>query len=671
MPGQPEVVQQIAGAQGRVPAPRRPLFLVALALAAVLVACKVLDLDPSHTRARTLLTDLAVAAHQDLAFVAASALVAFFLLLITRRSPRIERIVWAAWVAYACLCAFYGVLSYRIFGVIYLPLTYREIHHGGFAFGWSSLKGWVSIGFVIGLLAAPLSLAALARFASSPHRPRSIVVPALQALVFALGIQLYLQASHTYENAWRGRVDKAVADNPHLTLARSLWAEVARKGRSGDPNRPGSEVEVALDVHDLGAFPTAYLADFEPLPPREYAPFAPNPPRNVIVYVMESVGAEHLDPYGATFGVTPRLAEAASRAVVFDHVSAAVGASEASLIGITLSVYVPLSWRWFTEENPRLAGTTLAQVVRPRGYRTLFVSATDMRYARQDAFLEDRGFDEVLHAPKLGCDSVSPWGVADACAVDRLLRWIDADRGRPFFAAVWTNQTHEPYAVAPGPARRAPSEAAPVGFDDYLSALHETDRQIGRLLDALRERGLSDDTLVVITGDHGEAFARRHRSSLHGFDIYQENVHVPCILHNPRLFPATRRMKAVGGHIDINPTIAHVLGLPAPGDWQGRSLLAEGRPEHAYFFSAQSDLLVGVRDARHKYIVNLGNGRAELYDLEADPGEQRNLSAELPDRAAELRAHLAAWVRSERERYRQGDLTLVAPGYHPLWNGPK
>jgi arylsulfatase A-like enzyme len=233
---------------------------------------------------------------------------------------------------------------------------------------------------------------------------------------------------------------------------------------------------------------------------------------------------------------------------------------------------------------------------------------------------------------------------------DMVLRWLDAAPGKPFLAVAWTQGTHHPYDLPPG---REPTDffrgEEPVDAWDlgkYLNALREADAQIGRLLDGLRARGLADDTLVVVTGDHGEAFGWPHPNYGHSYKLYEEDVHVPFVLWNPRLFSVPRRSALVGAHVDLGPTILDVLGLPAPADWIGRSLLGTAHPGRAYFYGARDPYTLGVREGRHKYILDVTNGREELYDVVADRDEQENLHAMLPEVSARLRARVTAWFRA-------------------------
>jgi arylsulfatase A-like enzyme len=96
------------------------------------------------------------------------------------------------------------------------------------------------------------------------------------------------------------------------------------------------------------------------------------------------------------------------------------------------------------------------------------------------------------------------------------------------------------------------------------------------------------------------------------------------------------------------------VGLPPAADWQGRSLFETARSPRAYFYVAEDRFILGVRENNWKYLLDLRAGIDELYDLDRDPDEQRNLAAAEPDRSARLRERLAAWMEANRRRYGQG-----------------
>jgi arylsulfatase A-like enzyme len=176
-----------------------------------------------------------------------------------------------------------------------------------------------------------------------------------------------------------------------------------------------------------------------------------------------------------------------------------------------------------------------------------------------------------------------------------------------------------------------------------LNLVKEADRQLGRLFDGLRERGLDQDTMVVVTGDHGEAFGEPHPTWGHGSRLYDESVKVPFVVWSPRLVTAGRRVKTVGSHVDVSATIADLVGLPPAESWHGKSLFDRTRSPRAYFYAAHDDYRLGVREGERKYIYNATTGTDLLYDLATDPTEQQNLATQFPDECRRLRQRVAAW----------------------------
>jgi arylsulfatase A-like enzyme len=419
-------------------------------------------------------------------------------------------------------------------------------------------------------------------------------------------------------------------------------------------------------VRLAGSFRAEDLADFEPL--RQALMRGPlsqtrggarlvaaRRPPNVILLVLESVAARWASLNHGPYDSTPNLRAESSRGVVFDNFYAHIGRSSNSLGSILLSTFPKLDFSDLTEEYPRLPGTSIASVFHDRGYRTAFITPSDVDWADWRSFLDRRGFDEVLDHHQLPCPTLlSSWGMEDRCAVDGMTRFIEKDPTRPFFLMAWTQQTHHPYEPTPGVpvidfVRDTVTDAYDLGR--YLNVLHETDRHIARLFETIRRAGLEQDTLIVVTGDHGQAFGDPHDSYMQGRTIYEEDVNVPLLLWYPRNYKAAVRSGTIGSHVDLAPTIADIAGFPAPPDWQGRSLFAADRAPRAYFYVAEDHFTLGVREENWKYTFDLREGEEELYDLSRDPAEQRNLAAEQPERAARLRQRLVAWTDANRRQY--------------------
>ena len=677
----------------------RTMFWLCLWLAVALAVCKSVLLGlPAGWSFDDVVgwsRDLGIMSHADVLFAIAACAVGQTTLAVNRDRPRVRRGVGFGATALAVLCLVYGIVSVQVFAYLRTPLTYPLIYVAGDMKNMrSSLGAFVTPTMLAALLLGPVAYlllvsCSLRLIRLQSTRPVRIARRAGLVIVFVF----VAWGHYAYSNRpWNDRVDWRVAENPHWVLVKSFLTDFTSDGER---------------VQLVQEFPSEFLSDFHgkedddeskettneeegegrkylvvansepdidsaledsssPLIRRGTQAFPSrwleNRPKNVIVYVLESVGSQFLSLYGSPYSTTPRLEAEAANSLVFDNFYAHCGVTANSLVAINLGIYPGLTWREYTVEQPNLPGTTLAQRLKERGYRTAYMTSGEIQYVNMDGFLANRGYDLVCGYEYLGCPAMlDSWGVEDRCLVDSMLRWVDADRERPFFAMVWTQQTHHPYEPSPGvpfidyfkgvPKDKLPPDDYDLGR--YLNTIHEADRQLGRLFDELRRRGLADDTLVVVTGDHGEGFGQPHDIYGHGSRVFDEVVKVPLVLWNPRLFGRDagggRRLDTIGGHIDLNPTLAELLELPPAGSWQGRSLFDPTRPPRVYFFAANDDYLLGVRERDWKYIYNAAIGRDQLFQLADDPHEQTNRAGDEVDRCAELRQRLAAWMKYEQD----------------------
>jgi len=581
------------------------------------------------------LRDWVASTYQDMLFACAFGLLAAGLLWCAWRWAALGPWAYRAVLAAGAFCALYAIIAVKAFDFLRSPLTYPLLYlAGGVHDMRSSVQGVGSLAAFAAIFGVPLIYSA-AVWLSARYMP-----PGRRAHLWSLALMLVV-AGHTLvghrvaQGHWADRSDALIVRNPHWTFLASL-IDVAR----------GSDAP-----RIAGDFPVEDLADFTPTTV-VHAPHLPGGPRprNVIMIVLESTAARFTSLYGGLYKTTPMLEREAQHATVFDAHYTPVGLTANVLTALHLSIYPDMSWREYTLEYPDYPGTTLAELLGARGYRTLFIHTGHLEYTNQLGFLAHRGYDEVLDWNRLSAGpEVSSWGGDDRVLVDKLLAWIDRERTRPFFALGWTINSHHPYEPVPGqPIVDFFAGLPTLPPDDYdlgryLNTIHETDAQLGRLFDGLRARGMAEDTLVIVTGDHGQGFGWPHGTWGHGFRVYDENVRVPLMVWNPRLFPTGRRDAQVTSHVDLNPTVAELMGLPTAPDWQGRSVFARNRPPRAYFYAANDLYLLGVREANWKYIYDATRAREELYDLASDPDEQQSLAAVNPERCRALRQRVAAW----------------------------
>jgi choline-sulfatase len=377
-------------------------------------------------------------------------------------------------------------------------------------------------------------------------------------------------------------------------------------------------------------------------------------PRNLLLVSLDTTRADRLGSYGWTAARTPALDAIAARGLRFTQartVTPLTLPAHASLLTGTFP-----AWHGVRDNGGFYLGEeqlTLAEVLKERGFRTgAFVASfvLDGRWGTAQGF--GRYFDDfdLSRHEGQGMDAVQRPGDQ---VVDQALRWLSEDREKPFFAWVHLYDPHTPYE-APEPWR-SQFPATPSGAYDAEIAF--MDAQVGRLVEALRAEGRLEQTVVVAVGDHGESLGE-HEEQAHGFFVYDATVHVPLLVAGPGVaagvVPDPVRV------IDVMPTALEALGAPVPAAVQGTSLLAAaGRgglvalsesffPRFHYGWSE----LTAVTDGRYKLVRA---PRPELYDLQGDPGETRDLASAEPSRvAAMLRATDALLARVTRTQAAAG-----------------
>jgi phosphoglycerol transferase MdoB-like AlkP superfamily enzyme len=557
------------------------------------------------------------------------------------------------------LDSFGGFLTYQLLSLVGSVRMLR-----------SSLSAYLTLPVALGLVCVPLTYVVLVWVSGrrqhhgppegggrrhGPPKGGHYVPAGSRAIAATLAVAWIALGSHAYSTGWATRQDRAIAENPQWVFVSSWWRSVHGGG--------------GMSLAD--SFDPADLTDFEPramhaLPAAATAAVrrvamtirqSAQRPLNVIVIVLESVGARWTSLHGA-YNTTPTLVAEAAHGLVFDNFYAHIGRSSNSLVSMLLSTYPKLDFRDITDQYPHLQGTSLASVFEDRGYRTAFITPSDMSWAGWTNFLQGRGFRDITDYHQLSCTApVTSWGVEDRCMVDGIIDFINREPARPFFVMGWTQQTHHPYEPTPGvPLLDLVREHGPDDYElnRYLNVLRETDHHLGRLFEAIRRADLDDHTMVVVVGDHGQGFGYPHEGDYtQGRTIYEEDVHVPLLFWYPRLKAAGTRSTVIGGHVDLAPTIATLAGLADAGDWHGRSLIGPDRFPRAYFYVAEDRFKLGVREHHWKYIYDLREAVEELYDLDRDPTEQHNLAAFEPRLSARLRQRLAAWTEANRRQYQE------------------
>ena len=392
-------------------------------------------------------------------------------------------------------------------------------------------------------------------------------------------------------------------------------------------------------------------------------PIAPPRP-NVVLIVVDTLRRDHLGCYGYPRDTSPHIDALARAGVRYTNATSQAPWTTPSIGAILTSRY-PSALGIVDEHSALPDGAfTLAERLRDAGYRTEAVVSHVFCSARWNF---DQGFSRFDDSNARGHGAVTSEAVSR-----RAIEIIDAaaGQGRPFFLWLHYFDPHFDFVehgayrfpgsrdyAGPvvsgmsGAALRQALGANPAAADVaqlvrfYDSEIAFTDRQIGAVLDHLRQRGLFDSALVVFTGDHGEEFFD-HGLLGHGKTLFGELVGVPLLVKYP-----DRRSGVVDtpvASLDILPTILDVAGIPPGPGLEGRSLARTPEQEPARRVFSETDRrsrLRSVRAGRHKLVLNLDSGALALYDLEQDPSEQHDVAALHPEVAASLREELLAWMR--------------------------
>ena len=410
---------------------------------------------------------------------------------------------------------------------------------------------------------------------------------------------------------------------------------------------------------------------------------AQQPPRmNVILISLDQLRADRVHCLGNPRLTTPNLDRLAAQGVSFSHFYSVAPWTAPSYATLTTSLFpslhgATLMWRPGDQLlDPKVP--TLAGIFKAHGYHT----AAFVNNGVAGKALTGTGFDEYDQGQPNGQvkDITQRGGEAYNLAPEttrKLIPWLDQHRSEPFFLFVLYLEPHSPYNPPPDDdifktsaypdetntgydlqkgrlfrlAMMGDQQAVQRLYDLYDGKIHFVDRYVGELMDHLKQSGLSDNTLVVLTSDHGEMLYS-HPDDFLTFDhrsVYDPVMHVPLIIAGPGV-PKGKQIDAIASNVDTTPTILNLAGFAPPPGAEGQSLvpLMKGKAKslNKYVYGEEDVMtpLRSVRNSRYKLIENLWTGKYQLFDLSSDPGEMHDIYGHEPAVQADLQQHLQEWM---------------------------
>lgn len=369
------------------------------------------------------------------------------------------------------------------------------------------------------------------------------------------------------------------------------------------------------------------------------------PRPNVVVITIDTLRADHLGCYGYKLIRTPNIDALAAESARFERAYTPVPVTLPAHTAIFTGTYPTLSGMHdFSGNKLNATQPTLASVLKQQGYATGAVVGSAVLDSR---FGLNRGFDfyyDHFDFNRLQESNLEEMERPGNVVADVALEWLRKNHAGEFFLWMHLYDPHYPYRP-PAPYSEAYKDRP------YDGEIAFADEQVGRLIAYLKANNLYLNTLIVLTGDHGESLGE-HGEKTHGFFIYNATLHVPVLVHLPGA-TASRTVPQLASLADVMPTVLQALNVAVPSQVQGHSLLPllPARKEDSVGVYAETFLprlhfnwseLRSVETDKYQFIEA---PKPELYDLTADPGETRNLYADKKAVGGELRARLKGLVR--------------------------
>ncbi len=396
---------------------------------------------------------------------------------------------------------------------------------------------------------------------------------------------------------------------------------------------------------------------------------------DVFIFLIDGCQAKHLSTFGYQRKTSPSIDALARDSVVFENAHANATITQSSVATILSGLYPERHSLLIQRNHLPESVTLLPEFMKTLGYRTALFSAS---YQVTPALGFRQGVDDFipnyLYA-KPDIPNETDSGSAPPMAKD-FLRWLDGPG--PRFAYLHFMEPHWPLLPPPpflnmfktSPSGRVPAglygrlrdleksghrfsgEEAEDARADYDSDIAYIDFQLGKIWSRMRERGLYDESVIVLLSDHGEALFEHGQVWSHGLNVFDETTHVPLIIKLPKSLNRKGRIANVVELVDIFPTIAGLFGKTPECD--GRDALnlpGQGATDDAFavartswYFTGESPATYSQRWRNWSYILNTESRRARLYQLDGDP--RRDVLALNPGIAALFEARFLSWYGS-------------------------
>ena len=372
---------------------------------------------------------------------------------------------------------------------------------------------------------------------------------------------------------------------------------------------------------------------------------------NFVIIMLESVSAEHMPYYGYERNITPNIDYLMDKSVVFENAYSSASHSDYAQTSFLSSRYTFTNdyRNFFDVDYPR---AFMWDVLKKYNYTTAYISSQDDDWANMVYYYKTKNLDVYSYSisdEKVDYGSGNSQKDYDEFTAQKAVEWLNQTQNKNFFLYVNFQATHYPYeypefSLAANESSDTDkinesnilfkpyepssmtsyydivSEDYEASVNDYDNSVYYVDKQVGVLVDYLESKGLLNNTIIILSADHGEILDRRHGYLRHGFGVYEEEVKVPLMIYFPLVGHkiVDERVRL----LDTVPTLLNITGFPLVEEFQGH-LMVEG--QNIYFVAQNQNYKIGLLRNNIKYMVNGLNYELEVYNLTEDPYEQHNL----------------------------------------------
>ena len=395
-------------------------------------------------------------------------------------------------------------------------------------------------------------------------------------------------------------------------------------------------------------------------------------PLNILFVVFESARFSATTPYNSKLESTPLMARLGADGVLVERVYTDVPHTSKALVGFLCGYAPRYTFEIHEAQTHGLPRPCLAHYLRHLGYRTGFFQAAGGSFENRRQLVDNMGYHDFFSKESyntLGFEKTNYLGIEDGVMLQPALDWVDEDPGTPFFLTFMTIISHHNYGLPSGwKKKKLAQKGQSKKFNRYLNTLRYIDTFSAKFLTGLRERGMLDNTLVVMFGDHGQGF-KEHGRKHHNDVIYEEGLRVPLVFSNAMLFKKGRRVGGLRRLADVPPTVLSLIGAEYPEEtFEGQDLLATEGHERVYSSCWYKHRCASEISGWIKVINHFEQRGMEVFDLENDPEEKRNL-LELPgdegarwkEQAQEARSRMEDYAGQIDQRFRLANSKRTAP----------